>query len=109
MRVPYPALLWARQRSNPCAGHPPPTTAPGHGGQPHSHPEGHRAALPQELPGFSTPNRCRAEFRVQKKTKKTPKQRQTLQNNLLQSGECCRRLAAALAGEVPVEERSFLG
>lgn len=109
MRVPSSALLpasctWARQPSDPCAGHSPPRdTAPGH--FPGSHPEGHRAALPQAAARLFHPKPvpCRTQSEKKNPTKKT--QRQTLQNNLLQSGERCRRLAAGLAREVPVEER----
>lgn len=76
MRVPSSALLpasctWARQPSDPCAGHSPPQdTTPGH--FPGSHPEGHRAALPQAAARLFHPKPvpCRTQSEKKNQPKK---------------------------------------
>lgn len=67
----------------------------------------HSSPAPGSCQAFPSQTGAVQNSECKKKTKKP--QRQTLQNNLLQSGERSRRLAAGLAREVPGEERSFLG
>lgn len=68
MRVSYLALLPASCTS--CAGHSPPDTAPGHSACPHSHPEGHGAALPQAAARLFHPKPVPCRIQSEKNKKK---------------------------------------